>query len=522
MNHHSASNALIISLISIPIFIGALDLTVVSAVLPHVIYDLQIPQTEINSAAWIVSGYLLAYTIAMIFMGRLSDLIDRRKVYLIALVIFALGSYLVAVADAWPTHLALRVYYLFFEGRPDPARVSLLVLVAARMVQALGGGAMVPVGMALAGDLYPAELRARPLGIIAAVDTAGWVVGHLYGGVVTRYFDWRVIFWLNLPVCLLGFVLIALALRGLPFKGDGEPRQLQPGRMDWLGAVLIGLCLAALTIGLGGSDAANGVSAANSLPASGPPVYALPLVGAALVFLASFILRLRLAAFPLIPLGLFRRLNFSAASLANLLIGFALFIAIANVPLFINTLVAKDLTQGAWDSGWMLSGLTVPMALASIPGGWLAVRFGYRWPALVGLAASVAGFALMGTWVASTPYVVMIPHLALAGVGLGLTIAPIAAAAINAAPASYRGAASALVIIFRLVGMTASVSGMAAFDQQRFNTLSARLLAVDPDLVKAGMTAITTVIRETFWIAGLVCGLAFIPILLLKSERRMQ
>jgi MFS family permease len=370
---------------------------------------------------------------------------------------------------------------------------------------------MVPVGMALAGDLYPAALRARPLGIIAAVDTAGWVVGHLYGGVVTRYFDWRVIFWLNLPVCLLGFVLIALALRGLP-------RQPQPGRMDWLGAVLIALCLTALNIGLGGSGAENG------LPTGGTPARwsTLPLVGAALVFLALFILRQMRATFPLIPLGLFRRLNFSAASLANLLIGFALFIAIANVPLFINTLVAKDLTQGAWDSGWMLSGLTVPMALASIPGGWLAVRYGYRWPALVGLAATVAGFTLMGTWTASTPYAVMIPHLALAGVGLGLTIAPIAAAAINAAPAAYRGAASALVIIFRLVGMTASISGMAAFDQQRFNHLSVQLLAVDSDMVKAWMTAITLVIRETFWIAALVCGLACIPILLLKSDRRMQ
>src|SRR5512136_1498134 len=96
VNQRPISRTWVIALISIPIFIGALDLTVVSAVLPHVVYDLQIPQTEIDSAAWIVSGYLLAYTVAMTFMGRLSALIDRRKVYLLALAIFALGSYLVA------------------------------------------------------------------------------------------------------------------------------------------------------------------------------------------------------------------------------------------------------------------------------------------------------------------------------------------------------------------------------------------------------------------------------------------
>jgi MFS family permease len=511
MNRRPLSNAWIITLISIPIFVGALDLTVVSAVLPHVVYDLQIPQTEINSAAWIVSGYLLAYTVAMTFMGRLSDLIDRRKVYLLALAIFALGSYLVAVADTWPTRLALRGYYLFFEGRPDPAHISLYLLVAARMIQALGGGAMVPVGMALVSDLYPPELRARPLGIIAAVDTCGWVVGHLYGGIVTRYFDWRVIFWLNLPVCLLGFVLIAVTLRSLPRSQSG-------GKMDWLGAALISLCLIMLNVGLGSTETQDAFNAGGG----SSPQNALPFIAAALVFLGLFVYRLARGKDPLIPLALFQRHNFSLASLANFLIGFSLFVAIANVPLFINTLVARDLAQGAWDSGWLLSGLTLPMALASIPGGWLTVRYGYRWPALAGLAATITGFSLMTTWVAATPYLNMIPHLALAGIGLGLTIAPIAAAAINAAPAAYRGSASALVIIFRLVGMTVSVSAIATFDQQRFNRLSVELLAAAPDLVLAATQAITQVIRETFWVAAVVCGLACLPILFLKSEGRIE
>ena len=177
------SAAFKIALICLPIFIGALDLTVVSAVLPHVILDLEIPlQTGLDDAAWLVTGYLLAYSVSMTFMGRLSDLYGRRKVFLTALVIFAVGSYLVAVAGDWPTNLALRAYYLFFPGRPDLSYTSLYVLVGARMIQAFGAGSMVPVGMALVGDLYPEGQRARPLGLIAAVDTAGWVVGIYTAG----------------------------------------------------------------------------------------------------------------------------------------------------------------------------------------------------------------------------------------------------------------------------------------------------------------------------------------------------
>jgi MFS family permease len=415
MNKPAPSPTLVMALISIPIFIGALDLTVVSAVLPQVAVDLQIPQTEISSAAWIVSGYLLAYTLAMTFMGRLSDLVGRRRVYLLALAVFALGSYLVAVADGWPTNLALRADYIFFAGRPDPMRVKLYLLVAARMIQAFGGGAMVPVGMALAGDLYPAGRRARALGLIAAVDTSGWVVGHLYGGIIAYSFDWRIIFWLNLPACLIGFLLIAWALRRLPSPSPG-------GRMDWAGAALIVLCLIVLNTGLGSTEAGGTFNGGGE---AGLPPYALPLTAAALILLGLFLWRQARAAQPLIPLSLFRRANFSLAGLENFLIGFCLFAAIAGVPLFINTLVAQSIRQGAWESGWMLSALTVPMALAAIPGGWLTARFGYRLPALAGLAVTVAGFLLMSGWRADPAggaaiYPVMIPHLVLAGIGFGL------------------------------------------------------------------------------------------------------
>ncbi|MEW5940190.1 MAG: MFS transporter [Chloroflexota bacterium] len=501
-----------LALIGLPIFIGALDLTVVSAVLPHVILDLEIPlQTGMDDAAWIVTGYLLAYSVSMTFMGRLSDLVGRRRVYLLALAIFAFGSYLVAVAHAWPTQLALRVGYLFVDGRLDAAYVTLYALVTARVIQAFGAGTMAPVGMALVADLYPPERRARALGFIAAVDTAGWVVGHLYGGIVVRYWEWSLIFWLNLPVCLVAFILIGYFLRGVP-------QERGAGRMDWLGAALIAVALTLLNVGLGSGSEGVGVAPGSG---SGLTRFSLVLVLASLVFLALFLWRQAKARQPLIDPSLFRRPNYRAASLANFLTGVSLFIAIANVPLFINTLVAQTLEQGAWDSGWMLSGLTVPLALASVPGGWLSEKRGYRLPAMLGLCLAIFGFFLMSGWNAQSPYSTMAAHLALGGIGIGLTMAPIAAAVVNASPPDQRGISSALVILFRLIGMTVGGSGITTYDLTRADALSNQLLSASPSLnetIRVGLEVTERVISESFVIAAMAAALAFIPVLALKNR----
>ncbi len=509
----SFSPAFKIALICLPIFIGALDLTVVSAVLPHVILDLEIPlQTGLDNAAWLVTGYLLAYSISMTFMGRLSDLHGRRRVFLTALVIFAIGSYLVAVADTWPTHLVLRIYYLFFAGRPDLSFTTLYVLIGARMVQAFGAGSMVPVGMAMVGDLFPPGSRARPLGLIAAVDTAGWVVGHLYGGIVVRYFDWRTIFWLNLPLCLLAYVLIAALLHD-------PPGPQSKGKMDWWGAGLIAVALTLLNLALGSS-------AETSAPASFDqqnPIsqLALPLLALAGITFLAFLWRQARARYPLVDLSLFKRPNFLPASLANFLLGVAMFIAIANVPLFINSLIAATPNQGAWDSGWVLSALTVPMALAAVVGGWVTERRGYRLPLTLGAFLAVVGFGLMTGWTHLTSYASMVPQLTLTGIGFGLSMAPVTTAVINASPTQSRGTSSALLIIFRLVGMTLGVSGITAYDLQRADILR-QSLATQPTeltaLANAGALIVEKVISETFLIAGAVTALVLLTVFFIRKR----
>jgi MFS family permease len=500
-------------LIAFPIFIGALDLTVVSAVLPQVLLDLEIPfQTGLDDAAWIVTGYLLAYSVSMTFMGRLSDLYGRRRVYLAALVIFAFGSYLAAVAHTWPTRTVQRIVYLIVGGRSDVSFISLYTLIGARMIQAFGAGTMVPVGMAMIGDLFPAGNRARPLGVIAAVDTAGWVVGSLYGGIIVRFWNWQTIFWLNLPICLIAFLLIWSLLKE-------KDQTKQAGKMDWFGAVLITISLSILNIALGAGGETSSTASLDEL--KGLPPYVLPAIGLVVLILMIFVWWQGRVKHPLIELSLFRKKNYIPASLTNFLVGVALFVAIANVPLFINSLIATSPEQGAWDSGWMLSSLTIPMALAAVPGGWITDRKGYRLPSLLGLIMAVLGFAVMTGWKQDISYLIMAIQLAFTGIGLGLIMAPIAAAVINASPAEHRGTSSALVIIFRLIGMTVGVSSITTFGLRRSQALSLKWLSATPDgaeIARVGVAVAERVISDTFLIAGVITALALIPALFLRSR----
>ncbi len=502
---HSLSPNRLIALVSVAIFIGAMDLTVASAFLPQVVVDFELNTQQFALAGWVVTMYLAAYAVSMTFAGRLSDLYGRRRAYLLCLGIFIAGSLMVALT---------RTAGLSFT-------FALEWLVVSRVVQALGAGAMVPVSMALVGDLYPPERRASPLGFIAAVDTAGWVVGHLYGGIMIRLFtDWRLIFWLNIPIGLLAFALCARALRAVP-----HPKV--EGRLDWIGAGLIGLALAAFNIALGGSAEAGRVS---QFVEQSTPDYQLPLLIASIVFFVGFVVWELRAKQPLLDLRLFRQRTFTGASLVNLGVGFALIVALGVVPLFINAVVASSrpgatveqiLSDGAWFTGWVLSALTVTMALMSLVIGRIVNRFGYRLPTLLGLIVAALGFIISSQWQVTTSYWAMTPGLIVAGAGFGLVLSPIATAVVNSAPAPERGVASALVIILRLVGMSLGGSIALTWGTQRVQTLAAQLAAgtsqFSGNTFEIFRQATAQAVGESFVLFAVsACLIALLPALLMR------
>lgn len=531
----------VILLILVPVFIGALDLTIVSAILPEVLTRLNIPvDSNLGTAAWAVTGYLLAYTVSMMVMGRISDLVGRRSVYLICLAIFIAGSWWVATSGEFPTALLNTIARQALGQRPDTNQLTLLAVIIGRVIQAFGAGAMVPVSMALIGDLYPPDQRSNPVGLIGAMDTAGWVLGHLYGGIMVKFFndnadafttllkplglphpDWHTLFALNVPIGVIAFGLTLLALRGIP-------AQKSKGSFDFVGAILSSAALIGLSISLGGNTEVTGSTSLNTLNSNQPTPFNLGLLLASLGLFVAFIVWESRVRYPLINLNLFRRRNVSAASATNLMVGFCLMLGLVSVPLLVNLRVtdasAESIARAAQDAGILLSALTIPMALIAVPGGSLSNRIGYRATVVLGLLLATVGLLSAGlTWRADTSALIMALQMGLVGIGLGLTISPIGTAVINDATEDARGVASALVIILRLVGMTVAIASLTSFALNRVNQMVVEARAAFPigldaaELERRNVAAYFAsgirAINEMLLIGAAACAIALIPAL---------
>lgn len=195
------SPGLILAVVAYGVFVAADDLTVVSTMLRQIVYDLEIPLPEgLSDAAWIVNSYLIAYVVVMPFVGKLSDIFGRRTVYMSAFSLFLIGSLWIPLAPNLP---------LFLVGR---------------VLTALGGGAMVPVAMAVIGDVYEPKKRAGAMGILGTIDTAGWIWGPLYGALLVRYLSWEWQFYLNIPLSVVGIAAAYFVLRDLPAPSNRSHR----------------------------------------------------------------------------------------------------------------------------------------------------------------------------------------------------------------------------------------------------------------------------------------------------------
>lgn len=449
------------------VFIAADDQTAIVTVLPRVMLDMKVPPTELDRASWTITGYLLGYVAAMPFLGRVSDVYGHRRLFVLSMLLFMGGSAAVAVA-------------------PD-----LRWLVAARVFQAVGAGALVPIAIAIVGDLLPPERRGVALGIVGASAEAGGVIGPLWAGIIVRYLSWRWVFWINIP---LGVVVLA----PLGLLLGASPRHR--AALDFLGGALLALSLATLTLGLarvGGPD----------------PLMALYLA-AALASLLLFVLRQARAADPLVPISMFAARAFGAASATHLLVGGALIIGMVTVPLMANTVMGLT----PLDGGLRLMRLTAAIPVGALVGGLACQRLDYRVPTAAGMALAALGFAFMGRWDAAVAEPASTVHLVLAGLGFGLVIAPIALAATNSVAARDRGTAAALITATRIVGMTVGLAALTAWGTDNFQGLVAGMqlpqteaaaLEFERRLIDAGVTVFQDFFRAAMGVslAALAVGM---------------
>ena len=508
-NPRAALTALTIACIAV--FFTALDQTVVVTALPQVITDLQIPFTKLDHAAWIISAYLLGFVVAMPLMGRVSDIYGRRRIFLLCLTIFGLGSILCGIAPILGKQID--VSFLGSLGI-DTSSPGLIWLIVARIFQAIGGGAVVPVAMAIAGDFYGQEKRGIALGIIGAVTEAGGAVGPLYGAVIVQHLGWQYIFYLNVPLVV---VLLVAAWIFIP-----RGQRLREG-IDWPGAILLALALTCLSLGLAQQGTSMGPMAAHApAPQNNPIVLIL-----AALFLAAFILVERKVRWPVVELATFKRFTFSAASLVSLLVGAALIIAMTDIPIYVDTVLQGPVL----DSGLALLRLTVMIPVGALLGGWLCGRVSCRVTGILGLLFTAAGFFLMSRWPVHVTWQQMTISTMTAGFGFGLVIAPIGTTAINSVRPTQAGMSSAVITALRMIGMMLGLALLTSWALAYFRQLASLYPSLPITATAAQFTAWSqgyanhliqaehTVYTTVFFISMFICLLALIPALFLWGRK---
>ena len=452
--------------------------------------DMRVPITELDTASWTITAYLLGYVAAMPLIGRLSDILGHRRLFVLSMLLFMGGSVATALSP------------------------NLSVLIAMRVIQAAGAGALVPISIALVGNLLPPGRRGLALGLVGGAAEAGGVIGPLWGGIIIRYLDWRWVFWINVP---LGIAVIA----GVMFMLARSPRH--SAKLDYLSGGLIAITLSALTLGLARISQPDGLMAAY-------------LATSTATFLL-LIIRQQTAVYPLFPRNMFAHLSVKAANISHLLVGGALIIGMVTIPLMTNTVMALSPLEG----GLRLMRMTGAMPFGAVLGGWMAQRTDCRIPTILGLALTALGFFFMSTWDLGIGEPLLTTHLAMAGFGFGLVIAPIILAATEPIGEAVRGTAAGVVTAMRMIGMTFGLATLTAWGSGQFANLAAGIplplqavgeTAADYEArLQLYQTQITDIgislFSNFFFIAMVVSAIAIVPALFMswnyrRDERRPQ
>jgi MFS family permease len=465
---------------SLAVLLGALDTYVVVTIMVDIMRDIGISINKIQQVTPIITWYLLGYVAAMPLLGRLSDRLGRKLVLQMSLAGFAIGSVITALAD------------------------DLTVLVIGRFIQGVASGALLPVTLALAADLWAARNRAAVLGGIGAAQELGSVLGPLYGvGVVWLLNTWRDVFWINVPLAIVAMIMIHFSL-------PAHDRPENPERVDVVGGLLLALALGLAVWGLY-NPAPDGKQI---LPGYGPPLIA----GAVLAALAFAVWERRARTRLIDPRGV-RFVPFLAALGTSACAGAALMVTLVNVELFGQGVLAMNQHQ----SVMLLLRFLIGLPIGALLGGWLATRIGDRIVAVAGMSIAAFAYWLVSKWgvdVLSTSHdlgLVRLPtfdtDLVLAGIGLGLVIGPLSSAALRVVPAAQHGIASSLVVVSRMTGMLIGVAALTAWGLYRFNQILAALPVTQADNLAAKIageaeryrTAFAMQYGSIFFITTIVC-----------------
>ena len=399
--------------VSFGLFMIMLDNTIVNVALPSIQRSLHM---SISSLEWIVTAYALTFAALLITGGKLGDLYGRRKMFMVGLVVFTLASLACGLAPS--------------SG----------FLIGARAVQGVGAALMNPATLSIITATFPPKERGQAIGIWAGVSALALAIGPLIGGLIVDNINWHWIFYVNVPVGVLGLIVSRFVI--------AESRDTSHEQsIDLPGLVTSGAALLALSYAL---------IEGNKHGWGSPEIVGLFV--AAGVLLAAFIwleLRQRL---PMLDLGLFKIGSFAGANIVAMLVSLGMF----GVFFFISLYVQNVLGFSPTKAGAVFLPMTVLIILVAPIAGRLSDRVGSRW--LMGAGMTILGISLLlyQRITVDSSFVSLLPQLVLGGIGMALTMSPMTSAAMGAVPVDKAGVGSGVLNSFRQMGGSLGIALMGA------------------------------------------------------------
>lgn len=430
------------------LFVLMLDSTIVVLALPAIQSELDASATGLQ---WVMNGYLLAIAALVVTGGRLGDIYGRRTIFALGLAIFAAGS--VLSGAAW----------------------SESAIIAGRIVQGVGAAAILPLSLAIVTDAFPAEQRARAVGVWTAVSSLALALGPLAGGLLVDV-DWRLIFWINVPVLAAGLALVLVAV---PETRDTTATH----RLDLAGLLVLAAGLTAIVLPVVESDVWGLGS-----------VRTLGLLGAGAALMVAFWAVEHRVQQPIVDFALFRNGPYFGASAA----AFALVGAYWGLMFFQPQYLQGPLGHSATVAGLLILPITAPMIVISPLAGGMIARFGARGLMTAGMVCGTVGLIFMTQISADSGYGLLLPGYLLFGVALGLVYAPMSSAAMAAMPPEKTGIASGVLAMNRVLAGAVALAVTGAVFQSLLGPHGFPAALARSSWFLVGLVAVGTVLTWLF------------------------
>jgi EmrB/QacA subfamily drug resistance transporter len=410
------------------IFMLLLDTTIVNVAQQKIKEGLR---TDLSQIQWILDAYIMAFAVLILSFGRIGDIYGRKKMFIVGMAVFTAASGLCGISG-WVAHLI---------GIPGAT-----ALIGARVLQGIGGALMMPQTLSLITVAFPPYKRGAAMGVWGSVVALGAVLGPLIGGYIVTHYPWEWIFLINLPV---GVVAILATLVIVPESRD----PLASGKLDWGGLVLSAGAIFALVFALIEGPKHGWLS-----------VFTLGLIAVSAVVFALFLWWERRVTDPMVKLELFGIRNFWVANVIGTAVSFGMLGIFFPMTFFLQ----GALGMTPLEAGFAMMPMSLTLMVVAPVSGRLTDRFGARWILIAGLTLMSVGIVLITLRLsASTNWRGLLPALIVSGTGMGMTFAPMTAAAMSQVPPRISGSASGILNTSRNIGQLLGIAVLGSVLQSR-------------------------------------------------------